>query len=214
MRLVIDGEDREATPQPGQCLRTLLRDMGRFGVKRGCDAGDCGACSVLLDGVPVHSCLMPAFRAEGRVVTTVAGLGNPAALHPTQKAFLDAQGYQCGFCTAGMIVTVSALDQGQLASLPEAMKGNLCRCTGYRAISDAVAGVTNVMTEHAVATVTGRDLGAPSGVAVVTGTARYTLDVAVPGLTHLKLLRSPHAHARLVAIDTTAALAVPGGYVY
>jgi putative selenate reductase molybdopterin-binding subunit len=210
LRLIIDGEDREATPQPGQCLRTLLREMGRFGVKRGCDAGDCGACSVLLDGVPVHSCLMPAFRAEGRVVTTVAGLGTPAALHPTQKAFLDAQGYQCGFCTAGMIVTASALDQGQLASLPEAMKGNLCRCTGYRAISDAVAGVTNVVGENASAAVTGSDLGAPSGVAVVTGTARYTLDVAMPGLTHLKLLRSPHAHARVVAIDTAGALAVPG----
>lgn len=203
MRLVVDDADFEATPRAAQCLRTFLRELGHFGVKRGCDAGDCGACTVLLDDVPVHSCLVPAFRAEGRRVTTVAGLAKDGALHPMQQAFLDAQGFQCGFCAPGMIVTASCLNQDQRADLDIALKGNLCRCTGYRAIRDAVAGIRHV---DAAADCP----GAPAGPQVVIGAARYTLDVAMPGVLHLKLLRSPHAHARIVEIDTSAARALPG----
>ncbi|MET0193470.1 MAG: (2Fe-2S)-binding protein, partial [Hyphomicrobiaceae bacterium] len=141
MILSINGVSRETAPRPGQCLRTLLRELGCFGVKKGCDAGDCGACTVHLDRRPVHSCLVPAFRAEGRSVTTIEGLGSPEHMHPVQKAFLDAQGFQCGFCTAGLVMTVAALDQAQRSNLGEALKGNLCRCTGYRAIADAIGGV-------------------------------------------------------------------------
>jgi putative selenate reductase molybdopterin-binding subunit len=209
MKLLVNGRAHEASPRPGQCLRTFLRELGWFGVKKGCDAGDCGACTVHLDGEPVHSCLIPAFRAEGRAVTTLEGLAGAEDLHPMQQAFLDAQGFQCGFCTAGMILTAAALDEGQRGDLPRALKGNLCRCTGYRSIRDAVEGVSHVRAPAPGAAV-GANVPAPAGPAVVTGEARYTMDVAIEGLLHLKILRSPHAHARILAIDTRAARAAPG----
>jgi putative selenate reductase molybdopterin-binding subunit len=205
----INGVEHDRPARPGQCLRTFLREQGYFGVKKGCDTGDCGACTVHVDGVPVHSCVYPAFRAGDRAVTTVEGLAGDDGLHPVQQSFLDAQGFQCGFCTAGLIMTTAALTDDQRADLPRAFKGNLCRCTGYRAIGDAVRGVVNV-TEPSPGAAVGANLGAPAGPQVVTGTARYTFDLDVPGVLHLKVLRSPHAHARIVAVDTAAALAVPG----
>ncbi|OYX80515.1 MAG: aldehyde oxidase, partial [Bradyrhizobium sp. 35-63-5] len=209
MSFTVNGKTFADTPAPGQCLRTFLRQLGHFGVKKGCDAGDCGACTVYLDGEPVHSCLIPAFRAEDHEVTTIEGLAQGTELHPMQRAFLDAQGFQCGFCTAGMIMTAASLNQAQRADLARSMKGNLCRCTGYRAIDDAMTGKCN--TEHAKAGEgVGHNVAAPAGPDVVTGKARFTLDVAIEGLQHIKLLRSPHAHARIRAIDKTAALAVPG----
>jgi putative selenate reductase molybdopterin-binding subunit len=209
MSFLVNGKTFIEEPRAGQCLRTFLRDLGWFGVKKGCDAGDCGACTVLVDGKPVHSCLYPAFRAEGLQITTIEGLAPDGSLHPMQSAFLNAQGFQCGFCTAGMILTSSTFDEAQLADLPHALKGNLCRCTGYGAIEDAIHGVTHV-EEDEPGTSFGRSIAAPAGPAVVTGQARYTLDVAVEGLLHLKLLRSPHAHARIRSIAKDEALAVPG----
>jgi putative selenate reductase molybdopterin-binding subunit len=209
MSFEINGKTFSQTPQAGQCLRTFLRELGHFGVKKGCDAGDCGACTVLLDGEPVHSCLIPAFRAEGHAVTTIEGLAGDGGTHPMQQAFLDAQGFQCGFCTAGMILTCASLNQAQRQDLGAALKGNICRCTGYRTIEDALNGKTNV--EDATAgTAFGRSLPAPAGPQVVRGVTRYTFDTEVEGLLHIKLLRSPHPHARIISIDKGAALAVPG----
>ena len=209
MTFVVNGKTHSVRPRSGQCLRTFLRDLGWFGVKKGCDAGDCGACTVLIDGDSVHSCIYPAYRAENRAITTIEGLNENGDLHPMQQAFLDAQGFQCGFCTPGMILTAASLNQGQRQDLGAALKGNLCRCTGYRAIEDAISGVRHIENAEP-GSACGYSVPAPAGPAVITGSARYTLDVALPGLLHLKLLRSPHAHARIGAIFKEDALRVPG----
>ncbi|GIG29682.1 molybdopterin-dependent oxidoreductase [Cellulomonas marina] len=237
MRLTLDGVPMEVEPDPGQALRTLLRAQGATAVKKGCDTGDCGACTVLLDGRPVHSCITPAHRADGRTVTTAAGLGDEEHLHPVQRAFADAAAFQCGFCTAGFVTTVAGLDltgdegddgaatTGDGTAAPagdgaehlpayatgtaRTLKGNLCRCTGYRSIRDALAGrrtTEDVPAGDAV----GRSVLAPAARRVVTGRERFTLDEPATGVAHLAVLGSPHAHARIVRIDATRALAQPG----
>ncbi|MFD7614211.1 molybdopterin-dependent oxidoreductase [Streptomyces sp. NPDC059828] len=209
MTYTVNGMSFDEEPHPGQCLRTFLRSLGCHGVKKGCDAGDCGACTVWLDGAPVHSCITPAFRAEGREVTTIEGIGSPGDLHPMQRRFRDAPGFQCGFCTAGMIMTAATFTEAQKKDLPRALKGNLCRCTGYRGIQDAVQGIVGVEPATPGKAV-GTSVGAPAAEDVVTGRAEFTMDTHLEGMLHLKVLHSPHAHARIVSIDTTAALAVPG----
>ncbi len=141
--LVLNGERRSFTVPPGRRLLDLLReDAGLIGVKEGCGAGECGACTVLLDGLPVTSCLVLAAACEGREVTTVEGLsGAGGRLHPFQRALVEEGGVQCGFCTPGVVVTGVALlargvtDPGERARL---LSGNLCRCTGYAKIASAL----------------------------------------------------------------------------
>lgn len=234
--MIVNGQRVDQPPRPGQCLRTFLREQGWHGTKKGCDAGDCGACTVHVDGTAVHSCVYPAVRAAGRAVTTIEGLaGDQGRQHPVQAAFLAAQGFQCGFCTAGMIMTAAALTEQQRADLPKALKGSICRCTGYGSIRDAVTGTARVATcgeaasgkdtprspNGPVVPPIGHGLPAPAGPRVVTGRARFTADLSAddedagadlppePPLT-MRLLRSAHAHAWVASIDTAAASQIPG----
>ncbi|WP_433198512.1 molybdopterin cofactor-binding domain-containing protein [Nocardia sp. CA-107356] len=181
MKFEVDGNSVQAEPRPGQCLRTLLREQGYFAVKKGCDAGDCGACAVQLDGMPVHSCIIPAYRAADRTITTASGLGTPENPHPVQQRFVDSAAFQCGFCTAGMVVTAAGLGCGsptapEPGALPELMKGNLCRCTGYRAITDALTGTAPEAVVEGRSTGGDPALGHQSGAASVGGAG------SVPGV--------------------------------
>jgi putative selenate reductase molybdopterin-binding subunit len=209
MTFTVNGKTFDVVPRPGQCLRTFLRELGWLGVKKGCDAGDCGACTVWLDGKPIHSCLFPAQRVGSHSVTTIEGLAQNGELHPMQAQFLAAQGYQCGFCSAGMIMTAASLSEEAKKELPQVLKGSLCRCTGYRAIEDSILGVARVEADCPGESV-GRSLANPLGKSIVTGLARYTADVAMEGMLHIKVLRSPHAHARIKRIRKEQALQVKG----
>ncbi|MEV4737283.1 MULTISPECIES: molybdopterin-dependent oxidoreductase [unclassified Microbacterium] len=207
----LDGRTVAVSPEPGQCLRTWLRDQGSYGVKKGCDGGDCGACTVIVDGEAVHSCVYPAHRASGRDIVTVQGLGTPEHPHPVQESFRRAAGFQCGFCTAGMVCTVASMPEGADQDLGRTLKGNVCRCTGYRSIEDAVHGRVNIDDR---AGGVGHATGTPAAMGVVTGTVRYTMDVdetELPGTPlYAAVVRSPHAHARVVHVDATRALGAPG----
>ncbi|MFG6492668.1 molybdopterin-dependent oxidoreductase [Microbacterium sp. P03] len=214
MRLDVNGETLDTDPRAGQCLRTLLREHGHHEVKKGCDAGDCGACTVLLDGQPVHSCIVPAVRAEGSSVTTASGLAPDDTLHPVQEKLIEHFGFQCGFCTAGMSVTASTLTAADLPDLDRRMKGSLCRCTGYRpiraAIEESVLGPVRTTGRGEVDPVVGRSVSPEAARRVVQGLEPYTFDTSIPGTLTLRVLGSPHPHARIASIDTSAARALPG----
>ena len=141
--LQVNGEPTEVSFAPYKTLLELLReDLGLPGTKHGCELGECGACAVLLDGVPVLSCLVLALECAGRAVETIEGLAGGTALHPLQAAFTDLGGSQCGYCTPGMVMTAKALlDKAPNPSreqIREAIAGNICRCTGYQQIVDAI----------------------------------------------------------------------------
>ena len=162
LRVVVNGQTREARVEPRMTLADFLREVCHLtGTHLCCEHGVCGACTVLLDGEAVHSCLMFAVQAEGAEVTTVEGLGTPdGELSEVQRAFRDAHGLQCGFCTPGFVVSVTAFLEANPSptdrQIREALSGNLCRCTGYQGIINAVrsvaAATTSTHQDHAMLT--------------------------------------------------------------
>jgi carbon-monoxide dehydrogenase small subunit len=143
VRLTVNGDRREVgVPEHYTLLEALRYGLGLTGSKQGCDKGDCGACTVLLDGDPVLSCITPVREAEDRDVLTVEGLADPSGLNPLQDAFAATGAAQCGFCTPGILMSAQALlvrnPQPTRAEIREALSGNLCRCTGYTKIYEAI----------------------------------------------------------------------------
>ena len=141
--LTVNGETYEALIKPGETLLDVLRDtLGLTGTKEGCDTGKCGACTVLIDGQAVRSCLTLAVSARDKDITTIEGLADGDELHPLQQAFIDHGAIQCGFCTPGMILTAKAfLDENPSPTedeVKEAIGSNICRCTGYSSIVAAI----------------------------------------------------------------------------
>jgi aerobic-type carbon monoxide dehydrogenase small subunit (CoxS/CutS family) len=155
LNLKVNGETKHWSIAPGDLLLDVLRREGYFGVKRGCETGECGACTVLLNGKPVNSCLMFAAQAKGCEVLTIEGVEHDGNLDPLQEAFLEYGAVQCGFCTPGMILSAKALlaerPDPTEAEVREALAGNFCRCTGYLKPVEAVLAAARVYrdnTEH------------------------------------------------------------------
>ena len=224
---LVNEQSIEVEIEPSETLLYVLRERLRLtGVKNGCGEGECGACTVLLDGVPVHSCILPAMKARGRAVTTIEGLGRPDRLHPLQGAFIRHGAIQCGFCTPGMIMAAKGLlDENPDPDedfIKKYLKGNLCRCTGYYPIITAIQEAARILRldegtppEPFFGLPRAEDLfGKPSldkdVVEKATGRLVFSDDLLQEGMLHGKLLLSPLPHAEILEIDTSLAERVTG----
>jgi CO/xanthine dehydrogenase Mo-binding subunit/aerobic-type carbon monoxide dehydrogenase small subunit (CoxS/CutS family) len=218
--LGVNGAELCVPLRDGASLLDLLReDLGLTGTKAGCLEGECGACTVWVDGRLVTACLYPAAKAAGCAVTTVEGLASPdGGLHPVQEAFVQAGAVQCGVCIPGMVMAAARLLADRpaptRAEIQAHLAGNLCRCTGYTKILDAVELAGRYLRDGRVPPRRGGGVGQPAArvdaEAKVRGAALYGDDHVRPGALHLQIVRSPHAHAAVAAVDTAGALACPG----
>ena len=143
LEMILNGKEVSVEVEPGDLLAHVLRDgLGLIGTKISCGEGECGACTVLVDGLTVTSCIYPALKAQGREVTTIEGLGKGSQLHPIQQAFVDVTAPQCGYCIPGMVLSAKALlDENPDPTRDEirrGLSGNICRCTGYYQIVEAI----------------------------------------------------------------------------
>ena len=213
--VTINGRLHELSVNGDDTAAGLLRDrLELTGTKLVCGAGVCGACTILLDGAPVVSCLLPAKALHGRTVTTIEGIG-AETLHPVQRAFMAHDALQCGFCTPGFVVEAVAFHdtwrKRQGATEPsherigEALSGHLCRCAAYPGIYAAVAGACAGRFDQNSAP--GERVEAAEK---VTGRAKYTVDFKAPGMLEGAMLRSPHPHARVMELDLSLALGLDG----
>ena len=237
----VNGEQVQFLCEPHQSLLECLRDiLGLTGTKEGCNDGNCGVCSVLLDDRLVNACLVLGVEVEGRTVMTVEGLADWRGLHPIQQAFIDEDALQCGYCTPGVLMSAKALLDREPDPSEERIRdwlaGNLCRCTGYDGIVRAVRSAAKTLVGRGDADLPDPELASTAGersefispgsaeeyavigtsparldaVDKVMGRALFGPDVNAPRLLYSKMLRSPHAHARIRSIDTSRAEAYPG----
>src|SRR5476649_2101005 len=222
----VNGRKISRAAKPWQRLLDFIRDdLGLTGNKEGCGAGECGTCSVFIDGVLMKSCLVPVAKAQGTTIETIESLAQTGELSVLQQSFHRMGASQCGYCIPGMVMAATAaLRANPLAGreeIKERLGGNICRCTGYQKIFDAVELARDVCSGQKSATALAepepaeggfigtnvRRMDAPSK---VSGSLRYAGDIVMPHMLHMHVLRSPHAHARIVSIDTSQAEAMPG----
>ncbi len=234
IKLTVNGLEREVEVGPDTKLADVLRhELGLTGTKIGCGDGQCGSCTVLLDGRAVRSCTWPASRAAGKEVITVEGLaatwGEPGELHPLQRAFVVHGAVQCGFCTPGVLMAAAGLWNKMAASgevpgddeIKRALGRNACRCTGYAAILRSVRAAIHEfetggpLPPIAIETVEplsviGHSYPRPDAVDKVTGAAKFADDYAFPGMLYGATLRAGYPHARILSIDTSRAADLEG----
>lgn len=226
IKATINGRKVVRNAQPSQRLLDFLRDdLNLTGNKEGCGAGECGTCSVFVDGVLMKSCLLPVAKAQGATIETVEGLARGGELSVLQKAFHKAGASQCGYCIPGMVMAATAaLRANPFADreeIKERLGGNICRCTGYQKIFDAVELARDVQNgrlpatalleeEHDDGDFIGKNVRRIDAPSKVSGKLRYAGDTTMPGMLHVQVLRSPHAHARIVSIDISVAEAMEG----
>ncbi len=220
--LTVNGKTVARTAEPRQNLVDFLRyELGLTGSHVGCEHGVCGACTVRVDGKLVRGCLMLAVQADGCRVETIEGVAESGAIAHLQRAFRMENALQCGFCTPGMLLTAQELlarvERPDPVTIRAAIGANYCRCTGYHAIVQAIAraaelraGATVLPADPGDGGYIGRSVIRPQTARLVAGRGMYTDDVVVPRLAHAAFVRSPHAHARIVSIDTAEAVALPG----
>ncbi|MCF8563201.1 molybdopterin-dependent oxidoreductase [Alicyclobacillus tolerans] len=234
MTLSVNGRKHTFYADASRTLQDALRgDLSMTGTKNCCNDGYCGACTVLMDGVAVKSCLVLAVEAQETELQTIEGLGSNDELDPIQAAFIEHGAAQCGMCTPGMIMSARGLlDENPDPTedeIKEAIKGNLCRCTGYVKIVEAIASVAQRTGADAIPhtaqgqggldlgkvvqqgkRVAGHSVPRVDGREKVTGRADYVADMTLPGMLYGEILRSPIPHARIVSIDADEALKIPG----
>ena len=221
----INGKTITRSAKPHQRLLDFIRDeLDLTGNKEGCGAGECGTCSVFVDGVLMKSCLLPVAKAHGTTIETIEALAKTGELSVLQKAFHKAGASQCGYCIPGMVMAATAALRvnpfADREEIKERLGGNICRCTGYQKIFDAVELARDVQNGRRPATalmeadtedaVIGKAVCRIDAPSKVSGRLRYAGDMTMPGMLHVQVLRSPHPHARIVSIDTSAAEAMPG----
>ena len=220
---IVNGIPRKVIVDPQRSLLKVIReDLRLTGTKDGCSAGHCGTCAVLMDGEVVLSCKVPVTKVQGKEITTIEGIGTLRNPHPLQLAFARAGAIQCGFCTPGMIVRAKSILDKNLDPLRDeikkALQPHICRCTGYQKIFEAIELASSYLrgkTKSIELKLTGKEIigqpvTRPDALEKATGTTLYAADLTVDGCAHIKVLRSPHHHAKIIQIDKKEAEAIPG----
>jgi len=225
LRLIVNGSNVALNIPESRYLAEVLRyDLGLTGTKIGCNEAECGICTVLVNGVPVDSCIYPAFKAQDATIETIEGVSKNGTLHPLQQAFLDHGAVQCGICTPGLIMTAKALlDEKAAAGEPVterdikiALKDTYCRCTGYQSVINAILQAAGHEVQPYLPKVktpgesVGRALPNPDSLAKITGRAKYTDDYRFPGMIYARTKRAGVPHARILSIEVSAAEKLPG----